>query len=67
VRDQFDQLYRDSAAASRVFTLALHPFIVGQPLRLRYLEEVLQHLTFYSDIWFATGQEIAAHFASLNF
>jgi peptidoglycan/xylan/chitin deacetylase (PgdA/CDA1 family) len=65
VRDQFDQLYQESKSASRVFTFALHPFIVGQPLRMRYLEEILQHLTSHPDVWFATGQEITAHFASL--
>ncbi len=65
VCDQFDQLYQESESASRVFTFALHPFIVGQPLRMRYLEEVLQHLTSHPDVWFATGKEIAAHFAEL--
>jgi allantoinase len=66
VCDQFDQLYRDSESASRVFCLALHPFIVGQPLRLPYLEASIAHLTKHHDVWFATGAEIAGYFATLS-
>jgi len=62
--DQLEQLYQESQQHSRVYTLALHPFIVGQPLRLRYLEEVLEGLVKRQDLWLATGQQIATHFAS---
>lgn len=65
VRDQFEQLEADSAKASRVFVLGLHPFIVGQPLRLRYLEETLQLMTSRENVWLATGSEIATYFADL--
>ncbi len=68
VLDQFDQLLADSLgdSHSRVFALGLHPFIVGQPLRLRYLAEVLQHISTTNGIWFATGNEIATHFAQVQ-
>jgi len=37
VVDQFDQLYEDSAQSGRVMALALHPFVIGQPFRHKYL------------------------------
>ena len=29
IKDQFDQLYHDSADSGRVMALALHPFVIG--------------------------------------
>ncbi len=63
--DQFSQLLKDSQNHSRVYTLALHPFIVGQPLRLTYLEQILQALASCEKVWLATGLEIARHFQNL--
>jgi allantoinase len=31
IKDQFDQLYADSADSGRVMALALHPFVIGLP------------------------------------
>jgi peptidoglycan/xylan/chitin deacetylase (PgdA/CDA1 family) len=57
--DQFDQLYADGAETGRVMCIALHPFIVGQPWRLKYLEQGLQHILRHKEIWVTTGGEIA--------
>ena len=43
VVDQFDALYADSAKQPRVLGLPLHPMIVGQPLRIRYLARAGAH------------------------
>jgi allantoinase len=58
VVDQFDTLYADSAKHPRVLGLPLHPMIVGQPLRIRYLERALAHMKKHERVWFATGSEI---------
>ena len=58
VVDQFDTLYADSAKQPRVLGLPLHPMIVGQPLRIRYLERALAHMKKHERVWFATGSEI---------
>ena len=58
VVDQFDALYADSAKHSRVLGLPLHPMIIGQPLRTRYLERALAHMKKHERVWFATGGEI---------
>lgn len=58
IKDQFDQLYEDGAASARVMAIALHPYIIGQPFRSRYLADALAHIAARQDVWFATGSEI---------
>jgi hypothetical protein len=41
-----------------VLGLPLHPMIIGQPLRSRYLERALAHMQKHERVWFATGSEI---------
>src|SRR5579884_1652318 len=56
--DQFDQIYRDSAASARVMALVVHPYIMGVPHRLRYFREALQHMRGQKDVLFWTGEQI---------
>jgi len=62
VRDQLDQLYADSADSGRVMALALHPFVIGQPFRARYLAEALGYIANHPGVWLTTSDEIAAHY-----
>ncbi|MGV9313406.1 polysaccharide deacetylase family protein [Streptomyces sp. NPDC003691] len=65
VKDQLDRLYADSAGGSgRVMALALHPFVVGQPFRSRYLDEALEYVAGHPGVWTATSDEIAEHYAN---
>jgi peptidoglycan/xylan/chitin deacetylase (PgdA/CDA1 family) len=57
-RDWFDGLYADGATTGRVMVLHLHPWIMGQPWRIRYLDEVLGHICARQGVWKATGGEI---------
>ncbi|MBG1244353.1 polysaccharide deacetylase family protein [Nostoc sp. NZL] len=56
--DQFDQLWQDGESQGRVMAIGLHPFIVGQPLRLKYLKQCLLHIKNKPDTWLATGEGI---------
>lgn len=58
VRDQFDVLYEEGAESGRVMAIALHPFLVGQPHRAKYLDEALAYVTRHRQVWLATGSEI---------
>lgn len=62
VIDQFEQLYADSHQAARVMSLALHPFVIGQAFRARYLAKALEHIASRSGVWLTTSDEIAAHY-----
>jgi allantoinase len=64
VIDQFDQLYADAASGGRVMALALHPFVIGQPSRYRYLEQALDYIAGHAGVWLTTSDDIAEHYAS---
>ncbi len=66
VVDQFDQLYEDSAQSGRVMALALHPFVIGQPFRLKYLVKALQYIASHEGVWLTTTDEIAAHYEKIH-
>ncbi|GAA5063404.1 polysaccharide deacetylase family protein [Nocardia callitridis] len=62
VRDQYEQLNSESEQSGRVMALALHPFVIGQPFRAKYLAEALAFLAEQPDIWLTTSDEIAEHY-----
>lgn len=62
VVDQFDQLYKDAEHSGRVMALCLHPFVINQPFRHKYLEKVLEYITRHEGVWLTTSDDIAAHY-----
>jgi allantoinase len=66
VVDQFDELYRNSEQSGRVMALALHPFIIGQPFRRKYLAKALEYITSHEGVWITTSDEIAAHYGTAS-
>ncbi|MEC8204950.1 MAG: polysaccharide deacetylase, partial [Pseudomonadota bacterium] len=57
----FDVLYREAhTQGGRIMTLTLHPWNIGQPHRIKALEDALAHITRHDDVWSATGVEILA-------
>ncbi len=64
--DQFDEMLLQSQDQALVMGIALHPYIVGQPFRLRQLRRALSHICASRDrIWITTSGVIADHFAEL--
>lgn len=57
--DQFDMLYEEGASSARVMGIGIHPFLVGQPFRARYLAEALEYITGHDEVWVTTSDEIA--------
>lgn len=47
-----------------VTTLVCHPQVSGRPMRWHLLKEFLEHAQSHSDLWIATGEKIAEHYAS---
>lgn len=58
IRESFDVLYAEGARLPRVMAIALHPFLVGVPHRIGYLDRALQHIRQHDKVWFATGSQI---------
>lgn len=59
VRDNFDEMLEQSVQQPLVMGIALHPYLVGQPYRLRALRRVLQHICDHrDDIWLTRAGDI---------
>jgi len=56
--ETFDVLCEEGARNGRVMGIALHPFLIGVPHRIRYLDRALQYIAASGKAWFATGHEI---------
>jgi len=59
IRDTFDTLYAEGADSARVMCIALHPYMMGQPHRIKHLDQALDYILSHDDVWAATGEEIA--------
>ena len=60
--DNFDEMLRQCEAQPLVMGIALHPYIVGQPYRLRHLRRALKHIAGKpKKVWFTTPGAICAH------
>ena len=59
---QFDQLYKEGAESGRVMCIALHPFLIGQPHRIKFLDEVLSYIMSHDGVWQTTADEIAEYY-----
>ena len=56
--DHFDEMLEQSASAPLVMGIALHPYLVGQPHRLRPLRSALRHLAAAKGTWWTTPGRI---------
>jgi allantoinase len=66
VVDQFDEMLVRSRKYPLVFSVALHPFIIGQPFRLRAFRDALAHILAHRErLWITTPGEIARYCESL--
>ena len=66
--DQFDEMLEQVNSSRHpqalVMGIALHPYLVGQPYRLRHLRRALQHIAAArakGDVWLTTPGAIARH------
>jgi allantoinase len=62
VTDHLDQLLEDGETTGRVMALPLHPFIVNQPARHKYLARVLDEIAGRDGVWVTTSDAIAEHY-----
>jgi peptidoglycan/xylan/chitin deacetylase (PgdA/CDA1 family) len=64
ITSNFDEMLDQARSGPLVMGIALHPYIVGQPFRLRELRRALKHVAARrSEIWLATAGAIASHAA----
>ena len=64
LKEAFDTVYQDGAENGRLMVLNLHPWLIGQPFRIRYLAEALGYIMGHEGVWAATGSEIVEWYRS---
>jgi len=58
VLDQFRRLHAESVDRPKIVAVAIHPYISGQPHRIRYLEEIYAEVAGYEGVVHWNGAEI---------
>ncbi|CAA9261992.1 MAG: Polysaccharide deacetylase [uncultured Acetobacteraceae bacterium] len=58
VMDQFHQLHAEGAERPKIIAVAIHPYISGQPHRIRYLEEIYDEVSRFEGVLHWNGEEI---------
>jgi len=56
--DQFDRLYAEAASRAKIIALAIHPYLSGQPHRIKYLEAIYDYARQFDGVLYWTGEEI---------
>ena len=65
--DQFDEMLAQSSGGPLVMGIALHPYLVGYPYRLRELRRALQHINkSHEQLWLTTCGAIAEYIGTLS-
>ncbi|MQA01976.1 MAG: polysaccharide deacetylase family protein [Streptosporangiales bacterium] len=59
-RDEFDQARQERG----VFQLTLHPHVIGHRSRIVVLDELLDHITSFDDVWLATHEQVVEQVAA---
>jgi allantoinase len=58
-KETFNWLHAESQTSGRMMNIGLHPHVIGQPFRIRALQEFLNYVKEFDDVWFAKREEIA--------
>ncbi|MDB5600265.1 MAG: polysaccharide deacetylase [Xanthobacteraceae bacterium] len=56
--DQFDRLYQEGAERPRICALAIHPYLSGQPHRIKYLEQIYEYVSKFEGVLHWNGEQI---------
>jgi allantoinase len=56
--DSFNCLYQESENRAKILAIAIHPYISGQPFRIKYLEKVYEHISQFEGVLHWNGEQI---------
>ena len=67
LKDSFDLLYAEGVeGAPKMLSIGLHCRLVGRPGRAAALKRALDYMAAHDDVWFATREQIADHWAATH-
>jgi peptidoglycan/xylan/chitin deacetylase (PgdA/CDA1 family) len=64
--DQFDRLYMEGRDRAKIMALAIHPYISGQPHRIKYLEAIYDYAARFEGVLHWNGLEILDWYQSAS-
>ena len=56
--DQFDRLYAESETRAKFCAIAIHPYISGQPHRIKYLEQIYDYVNRHEGVLHWNGEQM---------
>ena len=56
--DSFERLYQEGESRAKIMAIAIHPYISGQPHRIKYLEAIYEHANRFAGVLHWNGLEI---------
>jgi len=57
-KDAFDRLYEEGANRPKIMAIAIHPYLSGQPSRIKYLEAIYDYTSKFNGVLYWTGEQI---------
>ena len=66
IKDGFDMLYQEGAAAPKMMSVGLHMRIIGHPARAAGLARLLDYIAGFDDVWVCKRVEIADHWRAMH-
>jgi peptidoglycan/xylan/chitin deacetylase (PgdA/CDA1 family) len=67
LKRHFDRLYAEGAESGTVMCIPTHNYQISCAHRIKAFEEALEYITGHSDVWVATGREIAEHYLAHHY
>jgi peptidoglycan/xylan/chitin deacetylase (PgdA/CDA1 family) len=64
--DMFDRLHAEGADRAKIMAIAIHPYISGQPHRIKYLEAVYDHIGRSKGVLHWNGEQILNWYQTLR-
>jgi hypothetical protein len=63
--DQFDRLYTEGGDRAKIMSIAIHPYISGQPHRIKYLEAIYDYVRRFPGVLHWNGVQILDWYKSV--
>jgi allantoinase len=57
-KDTFDRLYEEGANRPKIMAIAIHPYLSGQPSRIKYLENIYEYISKFTGVLHWNGEQI---------
>jgi peptidoglycan/xylan/chitin deacetylase (PgdA/CDA1 family) len=56
--DTFERYWREGEERAKIMAIAIHPYVSGQPFRIKYLEDVYEHVNRFPGVLHWNGEQI---------